>query len=400
MEPRERLRAKGERDLAKLISSDPYIKGLIERYQRTKVEQARRVLLGTSVRLSATMTPEVHEVAEHCRATLGIQEPLEIYVSPSPVFNAFSYGGEKDRIIVGMTSSLLESFEPEELRFVIGHELGHYLFEHHDVPVAVLVQTPPGIPPRKALQLFQWQRYAEISSDRAGLVCAGDLEPTARAFFKIASGLRGDRVRFDIDAYLAQITDIRAEAEKARQGPERISADWFASHPFSPLRIRAAQMCAASELMVEGGTSVEKLEADVQDLMSLMEPSYLLDRSAAGEAMRRLLFAGGVVVAATVDGISDEELKSLGGFLGEENLPSSINDDALRADLDNRIELAREQVPPLRLTQVIRDLVVIALADGHQHQDELAVIYEIAEKLELGRMVVDSTVEAARTGLD
>ncbi|HXV60137.1 MAG TPA: hypothetical protein VEK15_05545, partial [Vicinamibacteria bacterium] len=74
---RDKLRARGESDLAKLILSDPYISGLIDRHRRTKVEQTRRLLLGTSVRLTPSMTPAVHDVAEHCRATLEIDKPLE-----------------------------------------------------------------------------------------------------------------------------------------------------------------------------------------------------------------------------------------------------------------------------------------------------------------------------------
>lgn len=400
MEKREQLRAKGERDLAKLLLSDPYLTKLIERYEKTKKQEARRYLLGSSVRLTASMTPDLHEVAEHCRSVLEITEPVEIYVSPNPTFNAFSYGGENDLVIVGLTSSLLEAFEPEELRFVIGHELGHYVFSHQDVPVAALVRGRSGIPPRKALQLFQWQRYAEISSDRAGLVCSGDLKATARAFFKMASGLRGEKVTFDIDAYMDQIGDIREEAAKARQGDEQVRADWFASHPFSPLRIRAAQLCAESELFREGGTSTEDLESSVQELMAIMEPSYLLDASPAGEAMRRLLLAGGILVAAAIDGISEEELDTLKGFLGEENVPHELNPDALRSDLAERVAFAKKHVPPLQLDKVVRDLAVISLADGHQHEEELNVIYELAEMLGVSRMVVDRAVEAARSNLD
>jgi hypothetical protein len=396
----EKLRAKGERDLAKLLLSDPYLKRLIDRYEQTKQQEARRYLLGTSVRLTPSMTPEVHKVAERCGSVLAIEEPVEIYVSPNPGFNAFSYGGEDDLVIVGLTSSLLEAFEPDELRFVIGHELGHYVFRHHDVPVGALVRGRSGIPPKKALQLFQWQRYAEISSDRAGLVCSGDLKATARAFFKIASGLRGARVNFDIDAYLDQIGDIREEAAEARRGDERMRADWFASHPFSPLRIRAAQLCAESEIFTEGGTSTESLESSVQELMAIMEPSYLLDTSPAGEAMRRVLLAGGILVASAVGGIADEELEALQGFLGKENVPKELNPEALRGDLDERIEFARKHVPPLQLSKVVRDLSVIAMADGHQHEAELSVIYELAEKLGVPRMVVERSIEATRAGLD
>jgi Zn-dependent protease with chaperone function len=398
----EELRARGERDLAKILLADPLITKLIERYQEKRI-QARRYLLGTSVRLTESMAPDIHAVASHCRETLGLVEPLEIYVSPSPSFNAFSYGREGERVIVGTTSALLEAFASDELKFVVGHELSHYMFRHHDVPVGALVRGRSGVKPKQAIQLFQWQRYAEISSDRAGLVCAGSLAATGRAFFKIASGLKGTSIRFDIDTYLEQVGDIEEEAAKERKsrraGREEMRTDWFASHPFSPLRVRAAQLCSESVICREDGMSVDELESKIQALMSLMEPSYLMDDSASGEAMRRLLFAGGVLVASAVDGISDEELEALKGFLGE-GLPSELNVDTLREDLDRRVEFAIEHVPSLKIAQVVRDLAVIAMADGHQAEEELEVIYDLADRLGIDRMVVERTVVAARSDLD
>jgi Zn-dependent protease with chaperone function len=396
----EGLRAKGDRDLAAILLADGFIQRFIEKRERDEVAETRRYLLSTAVRLTASMAPELHHTAEHCHRVLGVDEPLELYVAPSPHYNAFSYGSERGRVFVGLTSALLEAFAAAELRFVIGHELGHYIFRHHEIPVAALVHRRSGIRAEQAIQLFSWQRYAEISADRAGLVCAGALTPTARAFFKLASGLRGDNIVFDIDEYLGQIGDIESEAAQARQGKERPRSDWFASHPFSPLRVRAAQLCTASEVCGPEGVPIAQLESEVEQLMSLMDPSYLLDKSDTGEAMRRLLFAGGVLVTAASGPIRDEEVAALERFLGEGSLPAELSPEALQADLDDRIEFAKQHVPPLKRAQVIRDLCVIALADEHADEQELTVIRGIAERLDVDPTVVDQTLVAARSGLD
>ena len=39
------------------------------------------------------------------------------------------------------------------------------------------------------MELLSWQRRAEISADRAGLLCCGSLDVASSAFFKIISGL-------------------------------------------------------------------------------------------------------------------------------------------------------------------------------------------------------------------
>jgi tellurite resistance protein len=282
----------------------------------------------------------------------------------------------------------------------MGHELGHHIFDHHAIPVAALLSEGSGIRAEQAIQLFSWQRYAEISADRAGLACAGSMAATGRAFFKIASGLRGDRITFDIDAYLEQIGDIEAEAAQVQSAKDRARPDWFASHPFSPLRVRAAQLCAASALCAPDGMSAEDLEAEVAKLMGIMDPSYLHDKSDTGEAMRRLLFAGGVLVASASGEISDEEKAALERFLGEGTLPSELDPEALQRDLDRRIEFVQESVPTHKRAQVIRDICVIALADGHADRAELEVIREIAERVEVDPAMIDKTIRAATAGLD
>jgi Zn-dependent protease with chaperone function len=80
------------------------------------------------------------------------------------------------------SSALIEAFDDQELAFVVGHELGHHMFSHHEVPVSQLSresQLEAGV----VLELYAWSRYAEISADRAGLACVGELDSAARAFF-------------------------------------------------------------------------------------------------------------------------------------------------------------------------------------------------------------------------
>lgn len=97
--------------------------------------------------------------------------------------------------------------------------------------------------------------------------------------------------------------------------------------------------------------------------MGLMQPTYLDEKSDTAEAMRRLLRAGGVRVAAASGGISAEEIAQLETFFGEGSFSGKLNVDALSRDVERRAREVREVVPPLRRMQVLRDLCLIALAD-------------------------------------
>ena len=368
----------------------------IERFGKdAKDPGARRQLLATAMRLAPEIAPDVHDIMDGCRSALGIESPVETYVYPSPVFNAAAVRPERGLLFVMVSSSLLEAFDADELRFVVGHELGHHLFEHHRIPLGALLGGDAPVSAGLALQLFAWQRYAEISSDRAGLACAGSLDGAARALFKLASGLRGGRVRIRIDKFLGQVADLREEAARQARADEPARGDWFATHPFSPLRLRAAELAAHSEIMKPDGMPRAELEAQVHELMNLMDPSYLKEQSETAEAMRRLLFAGAVLIATASGAPNKKALAALEELLGPGSVPSTVNPEMLRQDLERRIERARQSVPVLRRAQVIRDLCVVARADHKISDAEIALIFQIADAVGVERSVVTCTAATA-----
>lgn len=376
------LRAQGDRDLAERLLKEHAVRKAIEELDKKKDELgARRHLLATALRLTREMSPDIHDLVDGCRRALGIDTEIELYVYPDGAFNAAAVRPEGGRLFLMFSSGLLEGFEPAELEFVIGHELGHHLFDHHAIPVAFILRAG-GVGPELALTLFAWQRYAEISCDRAGLRCAGGLEPAAHALFKLASGLRGGRVKVQIDQFLAQASDMRDETDRLARATDRPQRDWFTTHPFSPLRLRAVELCARSELLDPGGMPRVELEARIDDLMNLMNPSYLHERSEVAEAMRRLLVAGTVAVAEAAGGLRDETVAALEKLLGDGAYLKNLDPEALRDDLDRRIEAVRELVPPLRRAQVVRDLCLLADTTSHPELGQ-RVIARIARQAEV-----------------
>ena len=117
------------------------------------------------------------------------------------------------------SSSLLEAFDENELMFVVGHEFGHHVYQHHDIPIGYILNGKHRPSASLALQLFTWARYAEISADRAGAYCANDLNAVARALFKLASGLTDNRVvNFDLAEFLGQLDEMQAVDAEPGQG--------------------------------------------------------------------------------------------------------------------------------------------------------------------------------------
>ena len=353
----------------------------------------RRQLLSTSVRLSRSMSPAVHKMADHCMEMLGVGIPLELYVYASPQFNAACFKPEEGRLFVMFSSSLLEAFDDRELMFVLGHEFGHHVYQHHDIPVGYILNGQQRPPASLALQLFTWSRYAEISAVRAGAFCANDLDAVARALFKLASGLTDNKiVNFDLSEFLHQLDEMQAvDAEPGQGAPMQ---DWFSTHPFSPLRVKAIQLFHQSGLMQDGGMGKTELEIGVQGMMGIMEPDYLEGQTEVAKIMRPLFIAGAIAVANARDGIGDREKSVLKEFMGESFSLDVLNIEKLIDALPKRIELVKKHASITQRMQVIRDLSVVARAEGEITDNELLVLYGIADGLEISRSLITNILDA------
>mgnify|MGYP000885102025 CR=1 FL=1 len=210
-------------------------------------ERERGRLLGNAVKVSDRQFPRIHRIAKECSETLGIVPP-QVYIVNSPHLNAGTFGTDEESFIV-VHSALVDHYTDEELRFVIGHECGHvhnkhvvYLTTLHFLHV--LAQHYLGLLVAPAvLPLNAWSRRAEITCDRAGMLCAKNSEIAARALTKLVVGSKKLYEEFNLDAFL----------EQYEEGKENIGRymEAFATHPYLPKRVLAMRVFAESALYGE-----------------------------------------------------------------------------------------------------------------------------------------------------
>ena len=391
----ETIRCGSDRDLFDVLARDPTIVRIREKIARIEDDvpfRTRRRLLATAVRLSPAMAPSLRSMADACIEKLGVALPLELFVFPSAQHNAMCFRPEEGRLLVMFSSALLEDFEGSEIVFVMGHELGHHVYAHHDIPIGFVLRGKEKPGPRLALSLFAWSRYAENSADGAGAYCADDQEGVARALFKLASGLSGRTISFQLADFLSQVDHMQEEDSSPGKGAP--SEDWFSTHPFSPLRVKALELFHRSELVSPKGESLAQLELGVQKLMSLMEPSYLEAKTVAAEAMRRLLFAASLTVARADGEITQREVAVFEKFFGKGAFKETVDVSALEDDLDNRIDRVKEVAGVTQAMQVLQDLCIVARAEDHTMEPERRVLEDIARKLGFSTSFVSRTLEA------
>ncbi len=170
--------------------------------------------MATSVRCGPRQYKTLHSILQECCSILDMPEP-ELYLSSNPFPNAFAGGIERPYITI--RSSMVETLTDEELYHLIGHELGHIKAGHVLYKsVATVIMPILELVSRRTLGLgdvaqvalmaafFEWSRQAEVTADRAGLLCSQDFELSARANLMLAGGPNRLAHESDTSAFMDQ----------------------------------------------------------------------------------------------------------------------------------------------------------------------------------------------------
>jgi Zn-dependent protease with chaperone function len=301
----------GDRDLRAALLRDRDFARAFKAWQALPGgRSARRDLRREPHRRQQQIAPQLFACVDKCIEKLGIQNPVEVYCSQDAQLNAFVVPPQAGTICIGFSSSALERFEDDELRFVLGHELGHAIFEHHGMTTGILDHAGESLATAHAMRLFAYQRYAELTADRVGLLCCGAFDSAVRTFFKLASGLTDPRWYTNVVAAAMQHAAVDAAAIEAAPNQR----EWFSTHPYSPLRVKALDLFRRSKTYARlagrrGGTLSEKeLEDQVAAIVDVMNPSVLHEQTTCGAQTRRFLALAGMEVAVADKKVKRSEL--------------------------------------------------------------------------------------------
>jgi Zn-dependent protease with chaperone function len=232
-------------DRAALVAlrSVPGFDGLLRTVAGVFSERRLRLLyLAAAVRTSDEQFGTLYRMHVDAARVLDLPFVPELFVAQDPVPNAMTLG--IDRPFVVVTSGLLDLLDEDELRVVLGHELGHVLSGHalySSVLFALLRMSraaawiPLGTVGLRVIVhgLKEWFRKAELSCDRAGLLVSQDPGAATRVHMKVAGGTRVGEM--SLVAFLAQAEEYQSSGD-ARDGVIRILNLIDARHPFSVLR--------------------------------------------------------------------------------------------------------------------------------------------------------------------
>lgn len=188
--------------------------------------------IGGAVRVGANQLPEL--AAQAARAAEIVQSPaVQLFVTQDGRLSAYSFGWDAPQAIV-LSSRMVDTMNNDEMRFVLGHEMGHIALGH--TRLGTVFGGVVGVPAMANLANFLlpgfywWKRCAEFSADRAGVLACRDLNHSISALVKLMVG--------KTLAEKVNLEEIMQQANELTSQIPALAGEINATHPYLIYRVR------------------------------------------------------------------------------------------------------------------------------------------------------------------
>jgi Zn-dependent protease with chaperone function len=249
-----------------VLQSTSGLETVIRKCNEFGLDRLLRVqLMGSYLRASQDCFPQLYRAVQEGCEILDVPKRPTVYIQPGGL-NAFTAGVEQPLLV--FNAGLIDSMTEEELRFVVGHELGHIksghvLYYQIAMLLPVLAEVVGvatfGIGSLLSfpleVALVRWQRMSELTADRAGLLACQDINVATTAMIKLAGLPLKFFDKVNTEDFLAQAREFEGFDSDKLDWVAKILSGMGQSHPWTVMR--------ASELLRwVDSTSYEKLLAD------------------------------------------------------------------------------------------------------------------------------------------
>ncbi|HET6266764.1 MAG TPA: M48 family metallopeptidase [Acidobacteriota bacterium] len=240
----------GDREAIKKLDNMKSIQRLMSRVSGDFLERSFRMInMAQRVQVTPKQCPKIYDMFRESCEILDIKEIPEIFVTTIYDANAFSFGIKKYSVI--LHTGLLDLLNEDEIRFVIGHELSHIKCNHMMYKTLLYLMTFVGVQifgylfkvaaiallPLE-MKLRAWERRAEFSCDRGGLLVVQDPQIAQTALVKLAGASKSLLPSIDMGEVLRQADALRDMDEEFFVRAMRLYHNAFRSHPFPIIRIK------------------------------------------------------------------------------------------------------------------------------------------------------------------
>jgi Zn-dependent protease with chaperone function/uncharacterized tellurite resistance protein B-like protein len=343
---------------AKDVSSDEYWRSRME---------------GHCMKVDKDILPDFYRLCQEVKQKLDFKDPVDFYVTGDSSLNAYTVASEEDGQphIVNINSALFELMSEDELRFVVGHELGHLINEDTALKRLVYFVFPPdSTTPPITLQfkIRLHDQLAELVADRYGYMANGSLAACVTAFYKMSSGLDLTKMNVSIDALIA---DNHKRLDYFLKGKGLSRHD----HPVHPIRVQAINLFATAK-------DEKELEDGMEDLINIL---LRVGNGPLDEVLSVFIASAGLIVANADNKIDGKEIEHIIKNLANLQIfPKRFLDYVAQsnvADLFNKsIKNILSQDPGMR-DGLLAYMMSLVMSDKEIAENEFALIYSFGNSL-------------------
>lgn len=337
-----------------------------DNYWRSRME-------GHCMKVDKEILPEFHALCEDVKKKLNFNEAVDFYVTGDSSLNAFSVAAEEEGQphIVNVNSSMFSLMSEDELRFVVGHELGHIINKDTDLTRLIYFVFPPqtsSAPITLQYKIRLHDQLAELVADRYGYLACENLNACVTAFFKMASGLDLGKMNVSIEALLA---DNRKRLDYFLNGKGKSRQE----HPVNPIRVQAINLFATAK-------DEKELEEGMNELIGIL---LKVGNSESDESLAVFIAAAGLIVSNADDKISNEEVEHIIQNLASLQIfPKQFLDSVAQSDVpqlfNQAVQNLLEDNPGIR-DGLLSYMMGLVLSDKDISEEEIQLIYNFGSNL-------------------
>jgi len=213
----------------------PLFLGVVVIFAFTMNQAQTRALVEQATQVTPQTSPELAEIVQDCveRVRPGA---VQVFVVRERQMNAYTFGLHEPQSIV-LYSPLLKVMDADELRFIIGHEMGHVALGH--TWINSILGGMAGVPTTLGAAVILtaafrwWNRACEYSADRSGMLACRDPKKAVSAMLKLVAGHGSlDEAMQAVDAQDDSVANVLAES--------------FSTHPMLIRRINELRKWVAT----------------------------------------------------------------------------------------------------------------------------------------------------------
>ena len=338
---------------------------------------------GHSLKVEKDLLCDFYNLCHDVKKKLKFEEKVDFYITGDSSVNAFSVAAETEGEphIVNINSALFNLMTTDEMRFVIGHELGHLINKDTKLKRLILFVFPPesNVPVMLQHKIRLHDQLAELVADRYGYLATENLDACVTAFFKLASGLDLAKMNVSIDALIAD-NNRRLDYFLNDKGISR------AAHPVNPIRIQALNLFAKAD-------SKEALDSGMDELTSIL---LKVGGNELDEHMATFIASAGLIVANADDDVNKDEIEqiiqSLAGIkIFPRKFLETIADGDVASIFNESVSKILEINPGMR-DSLLKYMIRIVLSDKNITDEEIELIYTFGSNIGLSEMEIATAI--------